>query len=416
MPDSGTQPPRPFGFTALPYRAAPIALLAILLGAVLLWTPEASAAQSVAAAAPAARESDAAVISTGVATVTGLAISPLVVLVALGWHDFIRAGGFAAAPGALPLHANPWILMTFSTVLACVLLKKIASPALPLPIRKVFDAAEYIEAKFSALIAAGLLLPAIASTISAAAGSNAPAAVQTASLVPDWLTYALVLALIAIAFLSVWISFHAIDALVVLSPFAIVDAALVALRASFLGVLALGLLISPFVALILAIPLIVASLFLAGWCVRLDLFALTTATDLLFRRRGEAHRPTRAFLAARGHGAPIRTMGHAVPGARGIRFSYHPLFFLPRRTIVIDSARPALVRGAIWNTLRDDARDRALLSIPPRYNRVATDIATAFGAVERDGFLRRGWNEMRAFLGAIFGRPAPAVAAPATNG
>ncbi|MFN9075973.1 MAG: hypothetical protein ACK5WX_00945, partial [bacterium] len=103
MPDSGTQPPRPFGFTALPYRAAPIALLAILLGAVLLWTPEASAAQSVAAAAPAARESDAAVISTGVATVTGLAISPLVVLVALGWHDFIRAGGFAAAPGALPL-------------------------------------------------------------------------------------------------------------------------------------------------------------------------------------------------------------------------------------------------------------------------------------------------------------------------
>ena len=414
MPATGTNLPRSIRFRSLSYRAAPLALLAILLGAVLLWVPEASAAQ--AAAAPAVRETDAAVISTGVATVTGLAISPLVVLVALGWHDFIRAGGFAAAPGAQPLHANPWILITFSTVLACVLLKKIASPALPLPIRKIFDAAEYLEAKFSALIAAGLLLPAIASTIAAAAGTDAPASVQTASLVPDWLTYAMVLALVAIVFLSVWISFHVIDALVVLSPFAIVDAALVTLRASFLGILALGLFISPFVALVLALPLIVASLFFAGWCVRLDLFALITATDLLFRRRGEAYRPTRAFLAARGHGAPIRTMGHAVPGARGIRFSYRPLFFLPRRTLVIESARPVLVRGAIWNTLRDDARNRAMLSLPPRYNRVATDIATAFGAVERDGFLRRGWNEMRAFFGAIFGRPAPAAAAPATNG
>lgn len=406
----GVQPLARACTAAFARRTLPIALVALIVGAVLFVVPEASAAQA-AAAIPAARESDAAVISAGVAKTTGLAISPLLVLVALGWYDFLRAGGFDAAPGALPLHANPWILIPFSVVLACVIAKKFASPAVPLPIRKVLDAAEYLEAKFSALVAAGLLLPTIVATMSAAAGSDSPAAVQTASLAPDWLTYTLIFVLMLIVFASVWISFHVIDALIVLSPFAIVDAALVALRGSILGVLALSFLISPIFAAILAVPLIIASLLFAGWCIRLDLFALATATDILFRRRGEAYRPARAFLAARGHGAPIRTMGHAIPSARGVRFSYRPCFFLPHRTLEIESTRPVLVRGTIWSTLRDDARNRALVSFPPRYNGVATDLATSFGAVERDGLIRRGWREMRAFFGSIFGRPAAPAAA-----
>jgi len=392
--------------------------LAILLGALLFGMPEAAAAQTgapvaAAANAPAARESDAAVIAAGVAKTTGLAISPLLVLVALGWYDFLRLGGFDAAQGTLPLHAHPWMLIPLSAVLVCVIGKKFASPAVPLPIRKMLDAAEYIEAKFSALVAAGLLLPTIVATMSAAAGSDAPTTVQAASILPASATYALVFALMLIVFLSVWISFHVIDALIVLSPFAIVDAALVALRGSILGVLALGFLVSPFVALALATPLIIASLFLAGWCVRLDLFALATATDILLRRRGDASRPARAFLAARGHGAPIRTMGHAVPSARGMRFSYRPFFVLPRRTLEIEASRPVLVRGTVWSTMRDDARGRALVAFPPRFNRVSADLAVAFGAIERDGFLRRGWREMRAFFDSILGRPSAVPAAQA---
>lgn len=394
-------------------RSFGLALAALLIGVTLLWTPEASAAQAAAAAATGGRETDAAVIAGGVAKTTGLAISPLLVLVALGWHDFLRAGGFDAAPGALPIHANPWILIPLSVILAGVLSKKFASPAIPLPIRKMLDAAEYFEAKLSALVAAGLLLPTIVAAMSAAAGSDAPATVQAASLLPGGLAYALIFAIMLVVFLSVWISFHVIDALIVLSPFAIVDAALVALRGSILGVLALGLFISPFLAVGFAIPLILLSLLFAGWCIRLDLFALTTALDILLARRGEARPPARAFLAARGHGAPIRTMGHAVPSTRGVRFSYRPWFFLPRRTLEIEATRPALVRGAIWNTMRDDARNRALVSFPPRYNRVTGDLAASFGAIERDGFLRRGWSEMRAFFASIFGRPATTAATPA---
>lgn len=404
---------------AIVRRSMPHLALALLVGAGIFLAPEAIAAETPAAtvaSAPVGRESDAAVISAGVAKTTGLAISPLLVLVALGWYDFLRVGGFDAAPGALPIHANPWILIPFTLILGCVIAKKFASPAVPLPIRKMLDAAEYVEAKFSALIAAGLLLPTIVGAMAAAAGSDAAGTTQVANLIPDPLIYALILGVVVGIFVSVWITFHVIDALIVLSPFAIVDAALVALRGSVLAVLGLGLLISPFLGLALAIPLIVASVFFAGWCIRLDLFALVTAGDLLLRRTADPYRPARVFVAARGCGAPIRTMGHAVPSARGARFSYRPMFVFPRRTIDIPYSRPVLVRGAIWSTMRDDASGRALFACPPRFNGVAASFATHFGAVERDGFLRRGWRELRTFFSAIFGRTAAATAVPAANG
>ena len=120
------------------------------------------------AAAPAiSGESRAAVISTGVAQVTGLAISPLLVLVAIGLADFFRLGGFSAESGTLPLHANPWLLIPCATLLLGLGLKKFASPMIPLPLRKVLDACEYFEAKLSALVAAGILLPSIITTMAA---------------------------------------------------------------------------------------------------------------------------------------------------------------------------------------------------------------------------------------------------------
>ena len=127
-----------------------------MLGALAI-AGSAFAAES--AATGSAPEGRAAAVAAGIAQLTGLAISPLLVLVAIGWTDFARAGGDSAA--ALPLHASPWLLIPCSTVLALVLAKKMATPAIPLPIRKALDAAEYLEAKLSALVAAGVLLPTI---------------------------------------------------------------------------------------------------------------------------------------------------------------------------------------------------------------------------------------------------------------
>lgn len=353
-----------------------------------------AATTGAAAATPASAEGRALALSAGLAKITGLAISPLVVLVALGLADFIRLGGFDAAPGALPLHANPWVLGPCLVVLALVVLKKFASPALPLPIRKSFDAAEYLEAKLSALVAAGILLPTIVATM-AAADAAVPGSAQVAGAASPALAYLWLVPLALVVFGAVWITFHAIDALIVLSPFAVVDALLVSFRAVVLALLGLAFLLSPFLALALCVPIVIACLLFAGWCVRLDLFALCVATDLLFRRRGDRTRP-RAFLAARGLGAPIRTMGHAEPTGDGVRFTYRPLFVLPRRELRLDAGRPVIVRGAIWSTLRDEARARAIVSFPPRHSHHADALAADFGARVHDGLLRRAARGVRA--------------------
>ena len=71
--------------------------------------------------------------------------------------------------------------------------------------------------------------------------------------------------MVLVVFGAVWITFHAVDALIVLSPFALIDTLLVALRASVLAMLALSLLVSPILALLLCAPIILLSLLFAGW-------------------------------------------------------------------------------------------------------------------------------------------------------
>jgi hypothetical protein len=365
------------------------------------------AAPLAAAAGPAKAESAAATISTGVAQVTGLAISPLLVFVAIGLADFFRFGGFSAESGAMPLHANPWILFPLATVLLVLGIKKFLSPAVPMPIRKVFDAAEYFEAKLSALVVAGILLPSIISTMAAVSSvTEAPAAIAGPG---AWIMglggYALAIPLVLVIFGCVWITFHVIDALIVLSPFAILDAILVAVRVLILAIVGVALLISPYLAVAVCAPIIVASLLVAGWCVRLDLFALAVASDILLLRNKPdeaAGGPMRAFLAARGHGAPIRTMGRVEPRPEGgVRFTYRPFFMLPKRTLEIPAENPVLVRGFLWSTLRDESRRRGIVALPPRYRAHAAAIGARLRADVRDGLVLRSWKGLMSALRSI---------------
>jgi hypothetical protein len=394
-----------------PWLLAGLAALALVGVAVAAGVDDASTITSAASVPmPSHAESRANVVASGFAQITGLAISPLIVLVAIGWAEFFQLGGSNATQ--FPLHANPWFLVPCSIVLALALTKKVASPAIPLPIRKLLDACEYFEAKLSALVAAGVLLPTIVSTMAAATNAADPSGTQTAAFLSGPAAYVVLIPVAIFVFGSVWITFHVIDALIVLSPFAIVDTILVALRGAILGVLGLAFLVSPYLALALALPLIVISFLAAGWCVRLDLFALCVATDLLFGRDGDIARP-RAFLARRGLGAPIRTMGHAEPCEVGVRFSYRPLFVLPRRTLEVPVERATMVHGLVWPTLTDGVAQRGVVAFPPRFGRHVEPLALRFRAEVRDGRLRGGLRRVRqmfAALGAMLhGESAPAI-------
>lgn len=388
----------------------PIGPLALLAAAGASAAPLAIAAAPATDGDAAPPETRAMLVATGIAQVTGLAISPLLVLCAIGWRDHLAAGGQDAA--ALPLHANLWLLVPCTLVLGLLLGKKFASPATPLPIRKVLDAAEYMEAKLSALVAAGVLLPTIVATMSAATTSAAAgddgAAVQSASILGGIATVAWTAPLALVVYLSVWVTFHAVDALVVLSPFAIVDAMLVSARTAVLAAIGLAFAASPFLAFLLCLPIVVLSLLVAGWCVRLDLFALGIAGDILLRRWRGARAddgPLRAYLASGAHGAPVRTMGRVEPVDGGLRFRYRPLFVLPVRTLEIASARSDLVRGLLWSNLADRATGRGIVALPPRYQPHHAAVAARFTAEVRDGRIRRGLRGVRDALAIILRGP-----------
>jgi hypothetical protein len=88
-------------------------------------------------------------------------------------------------------------------------------------------------------------------------------------------------------------------------------------------------------------------------------------------------------------------MGHAEPDEEGVRFTYRPLFVLPRRTLVIPARSRELVHGAVWPTLADAALGRGIVSFPPRYRARAAELAGRFGAQLRDGRIRAGFRRLR---------------------
>ncbi|MFZ9880507.1 MAG: hypothetical protein ACO3QC_03795, partial [Phycisphaerales bacterium] len=159
------------------FRANLLPLLAMPLA--LACASASLAAQAAPVLGTSTPEARAMTIATAAAQITGLAISPLLVLVAIGLGDFFALGGFQAAPGTLPLHANPWLLGPCAAVLVLVGMKKFLSAAMPLPLRKLLDAAEYFEAKLSALVAAGVLLPTVVSAVAAAPPFDTPAGAAT---------------------------------------------------------------------------------------------------------------------------------------------------------------------------------------------------------------------------------------------
>src|SRR5688500_3235234 len=94
-------------------------------------------------------------------TITGVAISPLLGVSAVGaWHYFRTDANKRAG---LLWYAQPWFWVTGLVIVALVFAKDVFGAGLPPGWKKPFDVAELIENKLSALVAAGAFVPIFAS-------------------------------------------------------------------------------------------------------------------------------------------------------------------------------------------------------------------------------------------------------------
>jgi hypothetical protein len=358
-------------------------------------------------------------LAEGVSEITGVAISPLLGMSAIGaWKYYDTVPEMRHR---LPWYCHPYAWGTGLVLISMCFLKDFLGAAAPALVKKPLDFAELFEDKASALVASTAFVPLVAVAMTtveriqpqAMAGladsglAMLPVAgILDATLNTPWLTVPLAM----FAFSVVWLSSHAINVLIALSPFGIVDASL---KLAKLGLLTLvtgaAALIpySPIPALVLCSIILLIGLFLAGWSFRLTLFGTLMGRDFLLNKRAQNEdldAGVKGFLARRTDGIPVRTMGRLTQDESGVTyFAYRPFLVMPEKKVTVPDQGMVMCRGLLHPSVAHrgerGARPRSALILLPRYRRLEESIAARFGCQEvMDSTLMRGFKAIRQWL------------------
>jgi hypothetical protein len=382
-----------------------------------------AAAQEVEAAPPAppAEYLPGVALSQGITEITGVAISPLLGVSSVGAWRYWSAP--AEARSSLPWYAQPWAWGSGLAVLALCFLKDLLGTALPGVLKKPFDMVELFENKFSALVASGAFVPLVAAEMAkhleaeqAAVPVAALAGGTVAALDLSWL----MIPGAVIAFLLVWICSHAINVLIILSPFSTVDALLKLLRTGLLVMIGVVYAIAPWLAAALCLGLIVAAAWLAPAALRLAIFGARFAADILLPWRGKRRATPESphvFTLGKLAGLPPRTGGRMVLREDGSPvFRYRRWCVLDERTVPLPDGLRQVEKGIFSPSLvhgRGTAETTLLLFLP-RYRGHEEQLAAHLRLHGvRDHPVTRGWAATKAWLKGLLRRGGPTVTGPA---
>ena len=378
------------------------------------------AASKTAAQSP-SRGGDSAALGTQLAStlsqITGIALSPMLGVSALGAYKWMQADT-PEQKAALPWYAQPMYWITGLLIVGAVAVKDGAGAALPPGWKKPLDVAETMENKLSGLVAAGAVIPFTLDTLTSVLGHGTGGAgaelAHTTGLAMIHLgaidlqpVLNVLLAPFAVAaFLLVWITAHAINVLILLSPWGAVDAALKSLRLSVLGLLVVTPHINPWLGVACSVVVIVVSYFLAGWAFRLTTYGSIFCWDFFTFRRSRFVPDVKENLVFAGHGianTPLRTYGRLARTPEGrLRFRYRPWLVLAERQVELPEAPLAVGRGMFFPTIEAtiEGRERTIILLPPRYEGHEEAFARACGidAITNVG-LRRAWGVVKELFG-----------------
>ncbi|AOS44424.1 hypothetical protein Verru16b_01486 [Lacunisphaera limnophila] len=318
--------------------------------------------------------------------VTGIAISPLLGVSAVGAYQYFKA----ATPeekAALPWFANPSFWALGVLMVAAVAFKDAAGATLPPGWKKPLDVLETIENKASGLVAAGAVIPSLITfgsklfMDSAGFGGTVElhytglAMLPVASIDTGWLLSLLMVPLSVAVFAVVWLTAHAINVLILLSPWGAIDAALKGVRTGVLGLVTATAWIDPVVGATLSVVIIIFAYFTAGWAFRLMTFGSVFCWDFFTVRRKRFKLladGNKLFTGAEFEGVPPRTYGRLHQAADGgLTLKFRPWLVFPAREVPVPRAGLVVGRGVFFSEVlgHDAKRDqnRTLLLLPPRY-------------------------------------------------
>lgn len=392
-------------------RFSPIIVLITVLAvvAVPLWA--ASSASS-----PSSDRSPAAPIAGAISTVTGIAISPLLGTGVYGAYHYFKTP--SEERGALPWYAKISFWGPALLVVGACALKDAFGAVLPPGWKKPLDVLETVENKATGLVAAGAVVPFTMGALSKMI-LDSGAAQPSASLLPagmatiqmgaidwSWLLNILTVPFGVAIFVVVWMASHAINALILISPWGAIDAALKSARTAVLGLLTISATLDPWVSAGLSLVVIVIAYLIAGWSFRLTVFGSIFCWDFFTLRRRRFHpdaRENKLFSSnlLTKQGVPMRTYGRlsSEPENGAWAFKYRPWLVLPERTVTVRPSAPFVGEGLFYSAIGDG--EKTMFVLPPRYRGHERAVVEAYrieGGVQPAGLLK-SWRLMRELFG-----------------
>lgn len=389
-------------------RILPLFVIALTLAIVVtpLWAASSAPAKS-------SGSSPANGIATAVTTVTGIAISPLLGTGAYGAYQFFSTKG-DEAKAALPWYAQMNFWLPALAIVGLVAAKDALGAVVPPGFKKPLDVLETIENKASGLVAAGAVVPFTMDAVSKMLIAHAPAATEPAvtsgglamihlgAIDFSWLLNLLTVPFGIAMFAIVWMASHAINVLILLSPWGAIDAALKAGRTALLGLLTLTATMNPLVSAAMSVVVIIVAYLVAGWAFRLTVFGTIFSWDFFTLRRKRftpAPSDNRLFSGGNLPDVPVRTYGRLRKTEGGLSFTFKPWLVLPEKTISVPAAGLVVGKGLFFSTMLNEGNDTWFI-LPPRYRGHEEQVAEIYGlAGVRPAGLRRAWSAMRELFG-----------------
>lgn len=361
-------------------------------------------------------------ITATVATVTGIAISPLLGTAGYGVYLNVRADT-PEKKAALPWFAKWTFILPALLVVGACAAKDAFGATIPPPLKKPFDVAETLENKLSGLVAAGAVVPFTMSALSkwvvGGGGSGVSGAglggglseaglatVQVGAVDWSWLLSLMTVPLGVAVFVFVWMASHAINALILLSPWGAIDAVLKGARTGLLGLVVLMAAINPWLSALLSLVLVVTAYWVAGWSFRLTVFGAVFSWEFLVgknKRFEPSETGGNGMFSGAGltkAGVPMRTWGRleAEMATGGQVFTYRPWLVMTEKRVEVSLVEGHVGKGLFFSTLREG--DRTAFILPPRYRGHEDKLVTLYGlrGIE-DAGMRRAWGAMRELFG-----------------
>ena len=402
-------------------------LVSIVIGCALLLVAPAQAAET---KKPEAKGKTPGIeLATMASQVTGIAISPLLGVSGVGAYQYFKAST-PEEKAALPWFANLSFWLPALLLVGLCACKDIIAPVVPPGLKKPLDIAETFENKVSGLVAAGAVIPSLVALgsklIMTSAGLEHPpvmagglAMVQFGEMDFSWLLTILMVPLSVAVFAVVWVVGHAINVLILISPWGGLDTALKAIRTSVLSLVAATAYIDPVVGATLSVVIIVLAYFLAGWAFRLMVFGTECSWDfftLRHRRFQLLADGNKLFTAREIDGVPMRTYGRLCQAADGkLLFKFKPWLVLPERTVEVPRAGLVVGKGVFYSEVlgfdKEADTNVTLLLLPPRYRGHEELLARTYHISGTcDVGLRKAWSWLKEALGFGAKKPVPAAA------